>query len=84
MSKADKLLEKLRSKPAPTDFKWDDLVTLMKRFGFKEDCKGGSHYSFFHKETDYSVIIARSHPGGILKKYQIEAALEALEKIRVI
>ena len=85
VSKTDKLLGKLRSKPAPTDFRRSDLVTLMKKYEFEVSCdKGGSHYSFWHKESDHSLTISRSHPDGILKKYQVVAALNALDHIGII
>lgn len=78
MSKIEKLLLKLCRKPAPTDFTWDDLITLTRRAGFKESCTGGSHYMFQH-ESGYLFRASKTHPSGLLKAYQIRSAIEALK-----
>lgn len=83
MSKKEKMLQKLQATPRPIDFTWSELVTLMRRAGFKEECSGGSHYMFEH-DSGYRFGMSKSHPSGILKAYQIEAAIEALRKVGVI
>jgi len=80
MSKKDKLLSRLTGKPAPKDFPWSDLVTVMERAGFSCSCKGGSHHTFEHT-SGYSFVASRAHPGGILKAYQVKEAVDALEKV---
>lgn len=80
MSKKNKLLEKLQAIPAPKDFSWDDLVTVMTRAKFVNRCNGGSHYIFEH-ESGFRFSMSKTHPGGILKSYQIKAAIEALKQI---
>jgi len=47
---------------------------------FKNECSGGSHYTFEHKDG-LRVKISKTHPNGILKPYQVDAAKEALEKL---
>ncbi len=57
----------------PKDFKWDELLALMRGFGFqevKQGKTGGSRRRFLHK----------GHPGKILKKYQMEFIKDYLEK----
>ena len=66
MSRKQKLLERLRKKPSPKDFTWDELVTLMRQFEFNETCKSGSHYMFEHS-SGYKFGMSRTHPSGILK-----------------
>jgi len=83
MSKKDKLLGKLLSVPAPKDFTWDDLLTVMTRSKFENRCRGGSHYIFEH-ESGYRFSMSKTHPGGILKAYQVKAAIEALKQIGAI
>lgn len=83
MSKKDKLLGKLLAAPAPRDFAWDDLVTIMTRSKFDNRCSGGSHYIFEH-ESGYRFSMSKTHPGGILKTYQVKAAIEALKQVRAI
>lgn len=80
MSKPDKLLAKLRRKPAPNDFRWEDLVTLMESFGFKVSCSGGSHHRFMHP-SGYLYRTSRPHPSGLLLAWQIKDALEAIDNV---
>ena len=82
VSKKGKLLQKLMSHPAPKDFRWDDLVTLMRWAEFVEKCNGGSHYTFEHK-SGFRVQMSKTHPGGILKRYQVEAAKDALKRVGI-
>ena len=83
MSKKEKLLKKLFAKPMPKDFAWNELLTLMSGFGFKNSCKGGSHYMFEHRETGFRFRMSKTHPSGILKAYQVHAAKNALQHIGV-
>lgn len=83
MSKKEKLLAKLCSSPSPKDFPWQDLVTLMGYFGFKNTCRGGSHYMFEH-ESGFRFRMSKTHPSGILKNYQVRDAKKALKHIGVI
>lgn len=81
MSKRQKQADKLFCKPPPTDYRWEDLIQVMRRNGFTESCTGGSHYMFEH-ENGYRFSMSKTHPSGILKKYQIDAAKEALTDIK--
>lgn len=83
MSRKQKLLERLRKIPSPKDFTWDELVTLMRQFEFKETCKSGSHYMFEHS-SGYKFGMSKTHPSGILKKYQITEALGAIDHVSKI
>lgn len=84
MSKKKKLLDKLRRTPIPTDFPWDDLVTLMEQAGFDVECDGGSHHMFEHRETGFRFSMSKTHPSGELKRYQVKNAIAALTKVRAI
>lgn len=77
MSKIDKLRERLNNKPYPKDFTWEEFITLMNHSNFKEACRGGSHYTFQHI-SGYKHKASKSHPAGLLKKYQIDNAISAL------
>ena len=81
MSKKDKLLTKLFAKPSPKDFSWSEIITLTGHFGFKNTCKGGSHYTFEH-QSGFRFSMSKTHPGGILKSYQVCAAKEAINYIK--
>ena len=80
MSKKEKLLNRLCGAPRPTDFEWADLITIMRRAGFTAECDGGSHYLFEHT-SGYRFSMSKTHPAGILKRYQIEDAKEALQAV---
>lgn len=82
MSKRQKQENRLFLIPAPTDYRWDDLIKVMQRNQFTEKCGSGSHYMFEHK-TGFKFSMSKSHPSGILKQYQIRAAKEALKTIGV-
>ena len=81
MSKKLKLLIKLRKIPSPKDFPWSDLVTLLRQAGFEESCESGSHYMFEHVKSGFRFGMSKTHPSGILKRYQIDAAKSALEAV---
>lgn len=80
MSKREKRQDRLFGNPAPTDFTWDELVAVMRQNGFTESCGGGSHYTFQHT-SGYTFMMPKSHPDGILKRYQVKDAKEALRTI---
>lgn len=80
MSKSKKRLDSLFSTPAPTDFRWDDLIVIMTEQGFKNECRGGSHYTFEHT-NGFVFTMSKTHPNGILKAYQVKAAKSALINI---
>lgn len=80
MSQRQKLLQRLANRPR--DFEWNELITLMQQHGFAPTCSGGSHYMFEHA-CGFSFGMSRTHPSGLLKPYQVKAALEALERVGV-
>jgi predicted RNA binding protein YcfA (HicA-like mRNA interferase family) len=81
VSKKDKLFAKLHKVPPPKDFSWDDLVTLMRREGFSESCVGGSHYIFEHR-NGFRFSMSKTHPAGILRRYQIDDAKSAIDAVK--
>ena len=80
MTKRDKLLERLRARPS--DFTFDELVSLMGQFGYvplSSGKTGGSRVAFANAEGDY-IRLHKPHPRKILKRYQIEDLIDALEE----
>ena len=78
MSKRDKLIERLLSKP--TDFSFGELTTLLGRFGYSiqsSGLTGGSRISFANDENDY-IRIHKPHPRNELLPYQINDIISAL------
>jgi predicted RNA binding protein YcfA (HicA-like mRNA interferase family) len=80
MSKKQKRLQRLRATPAPTDFTWEELLSVMEGAGFSASCGGGSHYTFEHTKG-VRFGISKTHPSGILKRYQITDVIDALDRV---
>ena len=80
MSKKDKLINRFLSRPS--DFSFDELVTLIGKFGYyalKGSKTGGSRVSFTNCKGDY-LRVHKPHPKSILKLYQIDDILASLSQ----
>ena len=78
MARQDKLLARFRRHPA--DFTWDELVRLLRSFGYGDESRGrtsGSRVRF--ARAGYPPInLHRPHPGSILRRYQLRQLQEFL------
>jgi hypothetical protein len=80
MSKAEKLLGRLLSRPK--DFTFEELVTLLGHFGYAEvrsGKTGGSRVAFIDDKQDY-IRLHKPHPRNILKPYQVNNLIQDLEE----
>ena len=80
MSKKEKLLQEFLN--SPKDFRWEDLVIILKMFGYEEQSTGktgGSRRKFFN-DARAPLYFHKPHPSGILKEYQVKKVLETLKK----
>ena len=71
MSKQKKLIEKFLSKPS--DFTYDELVQLLKIFGYAEDVTGktsGSAVRFIREKNFSQIRFHKPHPQKIIKRYR--------------
>ncbi len=86
MSQADKLLERLLSKP--NDFTFSELETLLSGLGYIKSNLGktsGSKVCFINKQTRCTVRLHRPHHrGDSLKDYQINLVIDELTRTEVI
>lgn len=85
MSKKDKLLQRLKTKPL--DFTYDELKTLLNYLGFAESNKGktsGSAVKFYNAKFNRDILLHKPHPINILKPYQIRQVIEILKRLGVI
>ena len=77
--KIEKLIARFLS--FPYDFHYDEIIILLKHFGFEKVKSGktsGSRIKF--KNTDgRSVVLHRPHPSGIMKQYQMKQIKELLK-----
>jgi hypothetical protein len=76
VSKHSKSLERLKARPK--DFTWDELVTLLKHFGYQEVSGNGSRRKFISKATNHKFTLHKPHPQNTVKSYVIDIALKAL------
>jgi hypothetical protein len=78
LSKKEKLIERLLSRPS--DFTFDEAVTLLRSFGYsisRPGKTGGSRVAFADDEGDY-IRLHKPHPRNILKQYQVDDIIAAL------
>ncbi len=79
MSKIEKLIEKLKSKPK--DLTWDELMKILVHFGYTEMKKGksgGSRRRFVNDEQQV-INLHKPHPQNIVKTYVIKQIIEQLD-----
>jgi len=80
LSKKEKMIARLLSKPK--NFTFEELTALLGKFGYKQVAPGktsGSRVAFSDGENDYTRL-HRPHPRSILKPYQIEDIITALQE----
>ncbi|RMG19275.1 MAG: type II toxin-antitoxin system HicA family toxin [Bacteroidetes bacterium] len=80
MSKLEKLLAKLRSRPKT--FTYSEMRTLLLKLGYTERKTGktsGSRLAFIHTEKKHIIRLHKPHPGNELKRYQIDYLIEELK-----
>ena len=82
MSQADKLKQRLLSKPK--DFTYDELKRVLKSYGFIEINKGktsGSRMKFYNEKNGGIILLHKPHPGNIIKPYLIDIIIEKLTEM---
>ena len=82
MAKATKLITRFKEKP--TDFTWQELVSLLLRLGFVEEQGSGSRVKFYNRQRDCLIQLHKPHPAKILKQYVIKEVLLTLEQEKLI
>ena len=78
MTKAEKLLEKMRRNPR--DWRIEDLESLAARHGLEVRKPGGSHAVFFHKATGQPLSVPARRP---IKPVYVTAFIALLDEIGV-
>ena len=85
MSKHEKLIEKLLK--LPNNFTYDEMVSLLKGFGYTEEERGrssGSAVMFYNKRSNDKIMFHKPHPEKELKKYILKLILEKLRTNKLI
>ena len=82
MPKKEELLQKILSKPMPSNFTTRDLDALMKICGCSKFSGGrGSGIGYLHKPSSRILQFDGPHPGNELYRYQIKAVIKFLTEI---
>ena len=84
MAQAEKLLEKLRAKPTPNDFRWDELVVVLRHLGYVMLANKGSRRRFYNQEKDDMIQLHQPHPGSEVRPCYIKEIREKLEEMGLI
>ena len=84
MSKKEKLLQRIKSKPK--DFTYDELKTLLNYLGFNEYNKGKTSGSAVKFVDIYNrtVELHKPHPSNIIKLYKIKEIIKQLDEWEMI
>lgn len=78
MTARDKALLRFRS--CPPDYRWDELVSVLKGLGFSLKKGAGSRRKFVSKDGKRRLYFHQPHPDPCVRQYQIEDAIEQLEQ----
>lgn len=79
MTRYLKLVSRLLSGSADRSFSFDDLCTILRRLGFEERQRGGSHHIFFRAGIA-EILNLQPRAGGEAKPYQVRQVREVLTK----
>lgn len=79
MSKREKLLARLRSRPK--DFTWDDLISVLKHHDCSLEKGTGSRRRFVHRPSGKQVALHEPHPGNIVKMYVVDLVIEFIDAL---
>ena len=84
MSKIEKEIERLKSKPK--DFTYDELKFLLNKLGFLEYNKGKTSGSSVKFIDNYGrkIELHRPHPSNIIKSYKMIDIIQKLKEWRLI
>lgn len=80
MSKHQKALDRLRTKPPASDIKWNELKALLEHLGYKMLTGNGSRRKFFNPTSKALIICHQPHPSPNVDKgciVDVAAHLEA-------
>jgi hypothetical protein len=85
MSKLEKLKKKLLT--IPNDFTYEEMVTLLRGFGYNAEDRGrssGSAVMFYNKELNDKIMMHKPHPRKELKSYILNLVIEKLKNNKML
>ncbi len=81
MSKNSKLINRVLSNPK--DLKWDEMVTFLSHYGYREiktGKTGGSRRKFVDDKKNIISFLHEPHPQKIMKHYAIKEVITHLKE----
>lgn len=77
----EKLLEKMKRRPIPTDITMNELSRLLESRGFTLQSKKGSHKNFTHPKLNYILTIVSHDSRKPVKAVYIKTSLAAIDEV---
>lgn len=84
MSKIEKLVNDLKFKPAPSNFRWEDLITVLEHYGYEKINGSGSRRKFYNKDKNALIICHEPHPSPAVDKGCIKDVVTHLKEFGLI
>lgn len=84
MAQADKIIEKIKARPTPSNIRWDELVLALKHLGYDMILNKGSSRKFYCAQKDNMISLHQPHPGNEVKPFYIKLVRETLTDIDLI
>ena len=84
MAQADKIIEKIKARPTPSNIRWDELVLALKHLGYDMILNKGSSRKFYCAQKDNMICLHQPHPGNEVKPFYIKLVRETLTDIDLI
>lgn len=78
MSRFQKITNKIRQKPTPSNVTWDEFCYFLGKLGYTKNSSGNGFK--FKKPGGARINAHKPHPGNEVKEYLIEQVLEKLIK----
>jgi len=85
ISTRDKLEERMRRTPTPSDVTFDDFVLFLRHSGFTEQTNQSSHYVYGCKIGNQTYIVTFARPHGAsnyMKRNYVKKAIETIDEMR--
>ena len=82
MSRREKLVERFKTRPS--DFTWDEMVSLLRGFGYVENSSSGSSRRTFNHANHPKIKLHKPHPHNVVKMYAMDQVKETLEESGLI
>jgi predicted RNA binding protein YcfA (HicA-like mRNA interferase family) len=84
MANVEKIIDRIRTRPTPTNIKWDELVLVLKHLGYRMLNNDGSRRRFHHEHLDHVICLHRPHPGNEVKAAYIRLVRDTWENMGMI